>query len=65
MKIAKSIEDSGLLIKGVNENKVKEQKQGFLRMLASTLDASLLSSILTGKGVIRVGKGRIRAGPDL
>ena len=36
MKILKSLEESGLLIKGVSEtikNEAKEQKGGFLRML--------------------------------
>ena len=36
MKIVKSLEESGLLIKGVSQtikNEVKEQKGGFLRML--------------------------------
>ena len=36
MKIVKSLEDSGLLLKGVSEtiqNEVKEQKGGFLGML--------------------------------
>ena len=45
MKIIKSLEESALLIKGVNEtikNKTKEQKRGFLRMLLDTLGASLL-----------------------
>ena len=40
IKIVKSLEDSGLLLKGVNEtvqNEVKEQKGGFLRMLLGTL----------------------------
>ena len=31
-------------------------------MLSGTLDASLLRSVLTGKGVIRAGEGVIRAG---
>ena len=31
-------------------------------MLSGTLDASLLRSVLTGKGVIRAGEGLIRAG---
>ena len=54
IRIVKSLEDSGLLIKGVTEtvqNEVKEQKGGFLSMLWSTLDANLLGSILAGKGV--------------
>ena len=40
MKIMKSLEESGLLIKGVSEaikNKAKEQKGGFLGMLLGTL----------------------------
>ena len=39
MKIVKSLEDSGLLIKGVSEtikNDAKEQKGGFLSMLLGT-----------------------------
>ena len=42
-KIVKSLEDSGLLLKGVTEivqNEVKEQKGGFLSMLLGTLGAS-------------------------
>ena len=45
MKIVKSLEDSGLLIKGVSEtfqNEAKEQKVGFLGMLLGTLVASFL-----------------------
>ena len=61
IKIIKSLEDSGLLLKRVTEivqNEVKEQKGGFLRMLLGTLGASLLGNLLTGWGVNRVGKGR-------
>ena len=52
IKIVKSLEDSGLLLKGVTEtvqNEVKEQKGGFLSMLLGTLGASLLGILLTGK----------------
>ena len=52
IKIVKSLEDSGLLLKGVTEsvqNEVKEQKGGFLNTLLGTLGASLLGSLLTGK----------------
>ena len=45
MKIVKSLEDSGLLWKGVSEtiqNEVKKQKEEFLSMLLDTLGASLL-----------------------
>ena len=51
--------------KGVSEtikNEWKEQKGGFLGMLLSTLCASLLGKLLTGKGTIRVGEGTDRAG---
>ena len=49
-KIVKSLEDSGVLLKGVSEtiqNKAKEQKGGFLSMLLGTLGASLLGEILS------------------
>ena len=52
IKIVKSLEDSGLLLKGITEsvqNKIKEQKGGFLSMLLGTLGASLLGNLLTGK----------------
>ena len=65
IKIVKSLEDSGLLLKGVTEtvqNEVKEQKGGFLSMLLGTLGASLLGNILAGKGMNRAGEGFIRAG---
>ena len=69
LKIVKSLEDSGLLLKGVSEtiqDEAKEQRGGFLSMLLGTLGASLLGDVLSkglsGKGVIRSGKGVIRAG---
>ena len=61
IKIIKSLEDSGLLLKGVTEtvqNEGKEQKGGFLSALLGTLCASLLGNLLIGKGVYRAGKGR-------
>ena len=64
IKIVKSLEDSGLLLKGVSEtirNEAKEQKGRFLSMLLGTLDASLLGNILAGKGINRAGEGVIRA----
>ena len=57
MKIVKSLEDSGLLMKGVSEtiqNEVKEQKGGFLNMLLGTLGSSLLVNMLAGKGIVRL-----------
>ena len=69
MKIVKSLEESGLLIKGVSEtikNEAKEQKGGFLPMLllAGTLAASILGNALAGRRVIRAGEGTIRAGEN-
>ena len=55
IKIVKSLEDSGLLLKGVSEiiqNEAKKQKRGFLSMLLDTLGTSLLKNILVGKGAI-------------
>ena len=67
MKIGTSLKESVLLIKGVNkiiESKTKEQKVGFLNLLLSTLDASLLGNLVTGKRVIRAGEWNIRARQD-
>ena len=68
-KIVKSLEDSGVLLKGVSEtiqHEAKDQRGGFLSMLLGTLGTSLLGDILSkglsGKGVIRAGEGTIRAG---
>ena len=61
IKIVKSLEYSGLLVKGVTEtvqNEVREQKVGFLTMLLGTLDASLLGNLLRGRGINRAGKGK-------
>ena len=60
MKIIKSLEDSGILLKGVTKtikNDAKEQKGGFLSMLLGTLGASLLGNLLSGKGFLRAGEG--------
>ena len=61
IKIIKSLEDSGVLLKGVSEtiqHEAKEQKGGFLSMLLGTLGASLLGTLSSGgKGVIRAGEG--------
>ena len=49
MKIVKSLEDSGLLLKGGGEtlqNEGKEQKRRFLSMLLGTPGVSLLGKIL-------------------
>ena len=74
IKVVKSLEDFGVLLKGVTktvQNEVKEQKGGFLSMFLGTLGASLLGNLLTGrviyragkgKGIDRAGKGVLRAG---
>ena len=63
VKIVRSLEYSGLLLKGVTDtfqNEVKEQKVGFLSMLSGTLGASLSENILAGRGIDRAGKSRRR-----
>ena len=48
IEVVKSLEDSGLLSKGVSEtiqNEAKERKRGFLSMLLATLGVSLLGNI--------------------
>ena len=48
IKMVKSLEGSGLLLKGVTEtvqNQVKEQKEGFHSMLLGTVGASLLGNL--------------------
>ena len=60
IKIVRSHEDSGLLLKGVSEtiqNEAKEQRGGFLNMLLGTLGASILGNVLAGKGISRAGEG--------
>ena len=74
IRIVKSLEDSGLLLKGASktiQNEAKEQRGGFLSMLLGRIGASLLGDILTGWEINRVweevkaksqGRGIIRAG---
>ena len=53
LKIVKSLEESGLLVKGISEtmeNEPKEHEGGFLSMLLGTLEPSLLGNLLTCKG---------------
>ena len=67
MKIVKSLEESGLLVKVISEtikNDTKEQNGGFISMLLGTLAASMLRRALTGKGLIRAGEGTARVGQD-
>ena len=62
MKLAKSSEESRLLMKRINEtitNKTIEQKDRFLPVLLGTLAASIL-----GNEVTRAAEGLIRAGQN-
>ena len=64
IKIIKSLENTGLLIKSVSKTikkEAKKQKSGFIGKSLSTLGTSLLGNLLTGKGVMRKGKDTIRA----
>ena len=47
-KIVKSLKELGLLIKGL-----KEQKEGYIRMLLKRLGASLSGYLLAVKGTVR------------
>ena len=67
MKTVKWSEKSGLLVKCFREtikNETKEQEGGSLPMLLGILAASLLGSILTGRGTIRAGLDLARADQD-
>ena len=67
IKIAKSLDESILLIKGITKTikrEAKQQKGGFPPMLLGTLAASMLRSALTRRGVIRAVEGAIRAGEN-
>ena len=69
IKIVEALENSGILLKGVTktiENETKEKKRGgFLSMLLVTLGASLLSNLLSGKGLARAGEGIVRPGEEV
>ena len=56
-KIVKSVEGSGLLIKGISKtikNKATEQKGGFISMLLGTLAASVSGKALAEEGGIKI-----------
>ena len=73
IKIIKSLENSGILLKGVSKaikNETKEQRGGFLSMLLGTLGASALGNLLSGgkgsvasrakgEGIMRAGEGSV------
>ena len=67
MKIFKSLEEPGSLIKRISEkieNRAKEKRGVFLSKLLSTSGATLLGNLLTVKGTIRASESTIRAGHD-
>ena len=64
MKIVKSYEESGLLIKVICEtikNEPKEQEVGLLSKLLGTLAANLWGNALRGRGVTSASKDTIGA----
>ena len=67
MKIVKSLEESNLMIKEVCKtikNEANKQKGGFACILLSTLGASLLGNLLSGKSRIRASEDTIRSSQD-
>ena len=59
IKIVKSLENSGLLLKGVSQTvqiETKEKKGGFLSMLFGMRGASLLGNIVADRGINRAQK---------
>ena len=65
INIIETLENSGILLKGVTktiEFETKKQRGGFLSMLLGTLGASLLGNLLSGKGLARAGEAIVRAG---
>ena len=76
IKIIKSLEESGLLIKDISkaiENQAKEQKGKFSSMLLDILGTNLFGNLLRrkeaiettqGGGIIRACKGAVRADKD-
>ena len=62
IKMIKSLEESGLLIKDVSKtikNEAKKQEGGFLRMLLGTLGSSLLGNLLTSKAKLEQVKAQL------
>ena len=67
MKIVKSLEESNLMIKEVCKaikNEANKQKGGFVCILLSTLGATLLGNLLSGKSRIRASEDIIRSSQD-
>ena len=67
IRIVKSLEESELLIRDVNEtieNEAIEQKWAFLSLLLSSLGTSALRNTLIGKGTFRVSEETIRTSQE-
>ena len=65
IKIVKSLEDSGLLLKGASKtinNEAIEQIRVFLSISLDAIGLILLGSISAGKGMNRAGEKFISAG---
>ena len=61
IRIKKLLKNGDILIDGVSEtekHEIKKQEDGLLE----TLGASMLGNMLTGKSVVRAGKGVVRTG---
>ena len=60
MKIVQALEDSNNLLKGMTKtikNETKFQSGGYLSLLLDTLARTLLGNLLSGKRIVRAGKG--------
>ena len=67
MKIVKSLEEFGSLIKGFNEKieiEAKEQKDGFLGILLRIVCSTISWNLLKCKGVTGAGERTIRTGQE-
>ena len=67
IRIVKSLEESGLLIKGISgaiKNEIKERKGGFVGLLLGRLAASILGNPSAGRRIIRVGERVFGAGKN-
>ena len=64
IRIIKSVEISAVLIDGVSKtigNKTKKEASGLLGALITPLSTSMSRSMITGRGVVRKGRGAVKA----
>ena len=67
IKIVKNLEESGLLIKGIDKaykQRQRNKKAEFLACNKVTLCASLWGNLWTDKAVMRSGEGSVRIDQD-